>query len=511
MDPNSLLCWLVGIGSIGNTIALFVMYRFRAPSWYFVYGLNAALLTACLVFFPDSAGYLMAPFFALTVLAPTWLIRGANLAAVKNAHGVAYRMVQAAGVLHPFGLHAAQARIMEATWRIDRGEIERARDVLRALAKDRESPAAEFAAVHLHRLDGDYAAMRAFLESDVSRRLNPGLAPIYMRAICETGSAREITDLLAEWQRRPLHGEYSALVRLAAAAALGRVAFVDALLDGPLAIYVPEVKTYWRATAMLAAERGEEGRALLSTLATTASHAMRIAAKHRLEHPPPEHALADEQRAWLAKLEAEAIHEASALQSERGLRRFVTATTGLILANLAMFIAEIPGDLQSDVNLLRLGALLIPIPAWTDAWRLVTACFLHYGWLHLIMNMVSLSLFGPVVERALGFRRFLVLYFATGVTSMAAYSLLGVVLAMKNVVVVGASGSIMGLIGALLGVTLGEWLQTRSRALRQRMFLIAIIFGAQTLFDLFTPNIAMFVHDAGAVIGVILGVALRRK
>ena len=91
------------------------------------------------------------------------------------------------------------------------------------------------------------------------------------------------------------------------------------------------------------------------------------------------------------------------------------------------------------------GALFGPLVADGDWWRLLTAAFLHYGPVHLAMNMLVLWWFGPTLEEALGSSRFLLLYVASGLAGSA-----GALLLSPNAVTVGASGAIYGLFGAIL-------------------------------------------------------------
>jgi len=79
-----------------------------------------------------------------------------------------------------------------------------------------------------------------------------------------------------------------------------------------------------------------------------------------------------------------------------------------------------------------------------DWWRLFTAMFLHYGPLHLAMNMYSLYFGGTVLEHVIGRWRFLLLYLASGIAGSA-----GALLWSPNATTVGASGAIFGVFGAL--------------------------------------------------------------
>jgi membrane associated rhomboid family serine protease len=78
-------------------------------------------------------------------------------------------------------------------------------------------------------------------------------------------------------------------------------------------------------------------------------------------------------------------------------------------------------------------------------WRLITAAFLHYGPLHLGMNMLVLWFIGPALESYLGHWRYLLLYVVSGLAGSA-----GALLLSPDSATVGASGAIWGLMGAAL-------------------------------------------------------------
>jgi membrane associated rhomboid family serine protease len=77
--------------------------------------------------------------------------------------------------------------------------------------------------------------------------------------------------------------------------------------------------------------------------------------------------------------------------------------------------------------------------------RLVTALFIHVGWLHLVGNLLFLMIFGLSAERVLGSPRFLALFLAGGATA----NLIGAVtLATANAPIVGSSGAVSAIVGA---------------------------------------------------------------
>jgi membrane associated rhomboid family serine protease len=124
-----------------------------------------------------------------------------------------------------------------------------------------------------------------------------------------------------------------------------------------------------------------------------------------------------------------------------------SVTMVLIGINVAVYLAELAagGSIDGTNNwIFYHGALFGPLVAAGDWWRLFTAMFLHYGPLHLLLNMYSLYWVGTVLEKIIGPWRFLGLYLASGLAGSA-----GALYLTPNAVTVGASGAIFGILGAL--------------------------------------------------------------
>lgn len=77
----------------------------------------------------------------------------------------------------------------------------------------------------------------------------------------------------------------------------------------------------------------------------------------------------------------------------------------------------------------------------------ITYQFLHGGWMHLVINMVTLAAFGAPVERLLGVRRFILFYLSSGIVAAFVQVLL---FPDSTDPVIGASGAISGVFGAVL-------------------------------------------------------------
>lgn len=126
----------------------------------------------------------------------------------------------------------------------------------------------------------------------------------------------------------------------------------------------------------------------------------------------------------------------------------------------------------------------------TEPWRMVTALFVHSpsSFLHILLNMVSLYLFGPIVERLLGRVRYLALYVISGFGGSVA-----VLLIAPGTPVVGASGAIFGLLGAFFVIV-------RRLGGNSTQILIVIVINLGIGF-LPGTNIAWQAHLGGLVTG----------
>jgi membrane associated rhomboid family serine protease len=129
-------------------------------------------------------------------------------------------------------------------------------------------------------------------------------------------------------------------------------------------------------------------------------------------------------------------------------------------------------------------------------WRLVTSGFLHYGFLHLGMNMFVLYRIGPQIEKLLGHLQYAALYFA----SMLAGSL-GAMLLSPMSASAGASGAIFGLLGAAAAFQLSNRINLWQSGLGM---LIVLNLGITFL----VPGIAIGAHVGGIVAGGAVGWAM---
>jgi membrane associated rhomboid family serine protease len=130
--------------------------------------------------------------------------------------------------------------------------------------------------------------------------------------------------------------------------------------------------------------------------------------------------------------------------ASRRLKRFPVATIVIILLNTLVFMLELIGG---DAFVKQWSVIPADIVAGKNWVTILTAMFMHGGWMHIIGNLVFLKAFGPEIEDAMGRLGFSAFYVLSGVAASLAQ-----ILAMpdSNIPNLGASGAIAGVMGAFL-------------------------------------------------------------
>jgi membrane associated rhomboid family serine protease len=130
-----------------------------------------------------------------------------------------------------------------------------------------------------------------------------------------------------------------------------------------------------------------------------------------------------------------------------------------------------------------------------EYYRLLTAMFLHYGLLHLAMNMWGLWVVGRPLEATLGRARFLALYLAAGLGGGVAVYAFGA----PNVLSAGASGALFGMFGALIVVL---------RRLKLSIGGVVPVLVLNLVITFSIPQISIGAHIGGLITGTLVAVGL---
>ena len=133
-----------------------------------------------------------------------------------------------------------------------------------------------------------------------------------------------------------------------------------------------------------------------------------------------------------------------------------------------------------------------------QVWRLVTAGFLHGGILHLAFNMYALSILGPLVEEAFGWRKFLFIYVVCDIAAFGVSAVFS-----PATPSVGASGPLFGLLG--FGVIFGRFRAgPGGRAVSEQLMRWIV----PAVLMLFLPGIDNAAHIGGFCCGALLALRM---
>ena len=188
----------------------------------------------------------------------------------------------------------------------------------------------------------------------------------------------------------------------------------------------------------------------------------------------------------------------------------VPVTQLLVILNLLVFIAMLAGgaDLWHSSNSVQLawGANFGPATQDGEWWRLGSAMFLHFGAVHLTLNLWALWDGGQLVERMYGHARFAGIYFASGLTG----NLLSLVAHKGLAISGGASGAIFGIYGALLIFLWRERRNLHPEEFRWFFWGAAGFAAASLILGLLITGIDNAAHIGGFLTGMLGGIIFAR-
>ena len=185
------------------------------------------------------------------------------------------------------------------------------------------------------------------------------------------------------------------------------------------------------------------------------------------------------------------VYTRTSLPGSRG-----TVTYAIMGLNVAAFLLQIvlfDGTITDDGRSARELAIWGPAIANGEWYRIITSGFLHFGIIHLAMNMYSLYHLGPVLERSMGPVRFSLAYAAALVGGAV-----GALVESPNALTMGASGAIFGLLGLLVMMFRDRGIGLNQSGLGQVLLLNAFIS--------FSGFVSLGGHAGGFIVGIVLGI-----
>ncbi len=192
------------------------------------------------------------------------------------------------------------------------------------------------------------------------------------------------------------------------------------------------------------------------------------------------------------------------------LNNIPTVTKNIIIVNVIAFIATM---LNENV-MIGTFAMFFPTSPYFRLWQPITHMFMHGGVWHIFFNMYTLLIFGVVVERVLGSKRFLLFYFICGLGAAALHLAVtwyqlshGGSVSLLGVPMLGASGAIYGVLIAYAMFYPDSVLTLifPPVSLKAKWFIL-IFAGIELVTGIFgtMDGIAHFAHLGGMLVGWLL-------
>ena len=489
---------------------IFIMGAFRNPGAPMAIG-QCALVIAVTVagaqFFESVYGYVSLAALVV-VIAPGWLAQWATTASIRGHYATGARWMRIAAFIRPTWQMRFEAAIFQARCEPTRERLISALERISAPLPMQQAmiTAQKFGAMN------DWAGLACYLNT-VPPAISSLLVMFAIRAFGETGELDRMIDAYRRLDERvDLSFAPRQLARLMVLAFCGRPDTTRLHLASKARGLVPPARTFWLATALQAAGRPDEAKELVlavrsAELAQSECERLEL----RLTSPvSPATRLSITSLQILESLEAEVK---AGMAPRPPIWRRWPLTLLLIVANLVFYGVELyTGDPESAETLFALGALwpqaIVQDHEW---WRLGTAMFLHAGFAHIFSNMLALWVLGGFVESSFGSWRMLVIYLLGGLASMA-----GVLFLMQGGIIepnllVGASGAIFALLGAIGYMRVSDYLRTRTIANRRHLMMIVAVLAIQFGIDLAVPQISFTAHGLGFVVGAVLTAILRKR
>ena len=172
------------------------------------------------------------------------------------------------------------------------------------------------------------------------------------------------------------------------------------------------------------------------------------------------------------------------------LPRITPVVKWLLIINVGVFLVSVM--IPAIANFLYTWFSVYPgatIGRSLQVWRVVTYQFLHdvHGFGHIFVNMLVLFFFGPMLEKFWGSRKFLIFYLICGATGGILYPVLAHAGWLSKAPLVGASGSILGILAA--GAILFPNLRVYVRGIFPiKLMVLAIVFAGISIITLLRPD-----------------------
>lgn len=514
MDMNYILTWLV-IFSSGLYLFMFLKLRFKGETtesftgWFFVLPVVIGITVISIFLFPGKAGFIGLFFWFIFVFLPLSCRRLINRFLTGEKLTLAGIVARTAAILHPADNLKKMPGLIRALKLVRQGKIDKAEKIVNKF-RDLDHSIDRFAHTYFMSNCGRFEKLiewtrQHFGEENLHRYLD--ILPRYLEALGETGQTKKLIDLYLLYTEKmsiPYFTPLLPICQMYIYAYTGRKKQIVRLLVGQLSPLAEDKKIFWLATALQTAGEGDKAKEILNELLDSSSYSIRIRSRQRLDSPLD--VTAAEFKPEIERITRQVVETTKEEQKyknpfrQKALRKKAYATYALMGVILFYFLLEMHVGTDAR-SLYRLGAVVKVYGRQGDWWRLITSMFMHFNYNHLILNLFGLFIIGPYVEASVGRLSFAVIYLLSGLGSMY----LALILTPKPIMILmGASGCIMGLLGAMSYLLYIGYKKEKSKIAGKSFYMVVLIFAFQVIFDFVTPNISMIAHLSGFGFGLLI-------
>lgn len=192
-----------------------------------------------------------------------------------------------------------------------------------------------------------------------------------------------------------------------------------------------------------------------------------------------------------------------------------TVIKNVLIINVIVFVACWLGEERlHSTFMLRNFALFHPLSDYFHWWQPLTYMFMHGGFWHIFVNMYTLVIFGVIVERLIGTRKFLIFYLVCGLCAAAAHVGVASLTGSFDTPTVGASGAIYGvLVAYAMLFPDSRMMLIFPPVVLKAKWLVAIFLVIEIFSGVFgtMDGVAHFAHLGGALAGWLLILYWRRQ
>lgn len=510
MDLNDLFITLVLV----NCVWLLAMRPARM--WVIKTTVMLAVLGGTWWWWPDRAGWFTIGPWALLILLPMWLQHWSFQLVQQRQLSLARGVSAVLGVLQPTAATRRLRRMVRVLSHLQRGEISTGSQ-LAEQSGFYDSGLRNLCLVTEAQMTGDWPAFEYELDSlPYQGLIDPSLIAGKVQALAERGAWEELDRLSLLIDQSHFPPEQTAALSVRVFAVLGDLEAVRLLFLGSGHLLARESREFWLAVAEQVSGDVVRAQQRLTKLLPRSSPALRPMIERRMAHPavgPADEGVRQRGLEELSGVRSVIEHDAHYGVLSGRSRRWPVMTLLLGLAIVAMYLREIPGGSEDVDNLVSLGALELPLTGDELEWRalaerVLASGFLHFGPIHLSLNLLGLLFLGRMFERASGPFWMLVHYMACVMVSGCLLPWLTFLGPEESAVFAGASGGIMGLLGGLWGVLLVGRLSNGTSLVRGQFRSVCSFIILQSVCDMLTPKVSMTCHLLGLATGILGGILL---